>query len=446
MAYPPGPARSLLSTFVYRPGRDPLGFFTNLARTYGDVVHVRLGVEHAFLLNNPQYIREVLVTSQHHFRKGRALERARRMLGDGLLTSESATHVRHRRLLQPAFHRDAVASYAGTMTECADRSSSRWRHGDTVDLSQEMMRLTLAIVGKTLFGADVESHAPEVGAAMTAVMESFWMLMLPFGDLIERLPIPALRKSKAARATLDAIIYRMIADRRRSPGGSDLLSMLLAARDEEDGVDGKGLTDDQVRDEAMTIFLAGHETTANAMAWTWYLLARSPDVEVRLHQEVDRVLEGRLPEVADLPRMPFVEQVITESMRLYPPAWMIGRRAMREHPVGDFVLPVRALVLLSPYVTQRDARFFPEPDRFLPDRWTPEFKANLPPFAYFPFGGGSRRCIGEPFAWMELMLLVSTIARRWRFRLAGDHPAVPEPVMTLRLKRGLTVVAERRSR
>jgi cytochrome P450 len=182
------------------------------------------------------------------------------------------------------------------------------------------------------------------------------------------------------------------------------------------------------------------------MAWTWYLLAQSPDVEVRLHQEVDRVLEGRLPEVADLPQMPFVEQVITESMRLYPPAWMIGRRAMREHPVGDFVLPVRALVLLSPYVTQRDARFFPEPDRFLPDRWTPQFKAVLQPFAYFPFGGGSRRCIGEPFAWMELMLLVSTIARRWRFRLAGNHPAVPQPVMTLRLKRGLTVVAERRSR
>jgi cytochrome P450 len=447
-AHPPGPPRSLLSTFVYRPGRNPLGFFTNLARTYGDVVHVRLGAEHAYLLNNPRYIRDVLVTHQQHFHKGRALERARRMLGDGLLTSEEATHLRHRRLLQPAFHREAIGSYASVMIDFAERSTNRWRDGDMLDLSQEMMRLTLAIVGKTLFGADVESHAPEVGAAMTAVMESFWMLMLPFGNLLERLPVPALRKSKAARASLDAIIYRLIADRRRAPGRSgpsDLLSMLLAARDEEEGGDGKGLTDEQVRDEAITIFLAGHETTANAMAWTWYLLGRSPDVERQLHEEIDRVLRGRLPAVADIPRMPFVEQVITESMRLYPPAWMIGRRALREYPVGDFVLPARALVLLSPYITQRDPRYFAEPDRFLPARWTPEFKTSLPPFAYFPFGGGSRRCIGEPFAWMELMLLVSTIAQRWTFRPVDDGDVEPEPVMTLRVKNGLKAIAIRRS-
>jgi cytochrome P450 len=329
------------------------------------------------------------------------------------------------------------------MTEYADRVQARWADGATLDVAEEMMRLTLGVVGRTLFDADVESQARNVGDALTSVLNSFWTTMLPFADLLEKLPIPLLRKGKEARAQLDAIIYGLIAERRKSPGDrGDLLSMLLLAQDEEQG--GRGMTDAQVRDEAMTIFLAGHETTANALAWTWYLLSGAPDVEQQLHEEVDRVLGGRMPTVADLPRLALVEQVITESMRLYPPAWIIGRRAIGEYEVGGYTLPPRTIVLISPYVIQRDARFFEEPDRFMPARWTPEFRQALAPFAYVPFGGGTRRCIGESFAWMELVLVTAAIAQQWRLRLVPGHPVVPQPVVTLRMKHGLRMTAERR--
>jgi cytochrome P450 len=275
------------------------------------------------------------------------------------------------------------------------------------------------------------------------MMGSFWMQMLPIFDLMEHLPLPAFRRSKKAREELDAIIYRMIDERRTHPKDhGDLLSMLLMAQDEEGG--GERMTDLQVRDEAMTIFLAGHETTANALAWTWYLLGEAPDVEARLHEEVDRVLGGRLPTLADVPRLSFAEQVVTEAMRLYPPAWIIGRRAIAEYPVRDYLVPARGIVIVSPYILQRDARFFAEPESFCPERWTPEFKASLPPFAYFPFGGGARRCIGESFAWMELVLVLSTIAQRWKMRLVPGHPVVPQPVVTLRLKHGLRMTLEKR--
>ena len=445
IAYPPGPPRSFRTLVIYGPGRDPIAFFGNLARTYGDIAHVHMAGEHLFLFNHPQLVKDVLVTHQREFLKGRGLERARRVLGQGLLTSEGATHLRQRRLMQPAFHRDRIASYATVMTDYADRVQRSWQDGVTIDAAQEMNRLTLGIVGKTLFDADVESQAKTVGAALTSVMSSFWMTMLPFFDVMEHLPLPVFRRSREARAQLDAIIYGMIAERRRNPTDrGDLLSMLLMAQDEEG--DGGGMTDEQVRDEAMTIFLAGHETTANALAWTWYLLSTAPEVEARLQREVDRALGGRLPTLEDLPRLAYVEQVITESMRLYPPAWIIGRRAIADYPVRDYVVPARGIVVASPYLLQRDARFFAEPDRFLPDRWTPEFKASLQPFAYFPFGGGARRCIGESFAWMELVLVAATIAQHWTLRLVSGHPVVPQPVVTLRMKHGLKMTVHRRKK
>jgi cytochrome P450 len=346
--------------------------------------------------------------------------------------------------MQPVFHRDRISTYASLMTEYADRLQRGWHDGATIDAAQEMNRLALLIVGKTLFDADVESHARNVGTALTAVMGSFWMTMLPFSDLMEHLPLPAFRRSKQARAELDAIIYGMINERRKNPTDrGDLLSMLLLAQDEE--ADGEGMTDQQVRDEAMTIFLAGHETTANALAWTWYLLSGAPEAEARLHEEVDRVLGGRLPTLADVPNLPYVEQVVTESMRLYPPAWLIGRRAIEEFAVRDYTVPARSVIVMSPYVLQRDARFFADPERFRPERWTAEFKASLPPFAYFPFGGGARRCIGESFAWMELVLVMSTLAQRWRMRLVPGHPVVPQPVVTLRIKNGLKMTLEART-
>ena len=425
-------------------GRDPLGFLQDLARTYGDIAHTRAAGEHVVLLSDPQHVKDVLMTHQRNFHKGRGLERARKLLGNGLLTSEDQTHLRQRRLIQPAFHRERIASYAAAMTDYADRVQREWTNGAAIDVSEQMMRLTLGVVGRTLFDADVESQARDVGQALTDVLDSFWTTMLPFADVLEKLPIPQLKRGRAARARLDAIVYGLIAERRRNPGDrGDLLSMLLLAQDEEQG--GTGMSDAQVRDEAMTIFLAGHETTANALAWTWYLLSQSPEVEARLHTEVDRVLGGRTPVMADLPQLGYVEQVITESMRLYPPAWLLGRRAVGAYEVGGYTLPPRTIVLMSPYVIHRDARLFAEPERFVPERWTPEFKAGLPQFAYFPFGGGARRCIGESFAWMELVLVAATIAQHWTLRLVPGHPVVPQPVVTLRLKHGLKMTATRRA-
>ena len=274
-------------------------------------------------------------------------------------------------------------------------------------------------------------------------MKSFPLMMLPFADFIEKLPLPAVRRMKAAHAELDAIIYRLIDGRRRSGEDTgDLLSMLIAAQDEEDG--GAGMTDQQVRDEAMTIFLAGHETTANALNWTWYLLAGHPAVEARLHEELDQVLQGRLPTMADLPALRFTENIVRESMRLYPPAWMVGRRAVADFPMGGYTVPARSIVLMSQYVMHRDVRYFPEPDQFDPGRWTPEFKAALPRYAYFPFGGGPRQCIGEGFAWMEAVLLLATLAQQWKLRLVPGHPVVPQPMITLRPKHGLLMTAHRR--
>jgi cytochrome P450 len=402
-----------------------------------------MGGDQMFFLNAPHLVRDVLVTNNRLFMKGRGLQRSKRLLGEGLLTSEDPIHLRQRRLMQPAFHKERIAGYGTTMVAYADRMRRTWRDGETLDVAQEMMRLTLAIAGKTLFDLDVESQAAEVGDALNAFMDSFWLTMLPFADVLERLPVPQLRRARAARATLDEMIYRMIAERRaRALDRGDLLSMLLLAQDEDSGAT---MTDKQVRDEAMTIFLAGHETTANALTWTWYLVNTAPEVEAKLHEEVDRVLQGRLPTVADLGALAYVERVVTESMRLYPPAWLIGRRALQDYPIGDYLVPARSIVITSPYVLQRDARYYGDPERFDPDRWTPAFRAALPPFAYFPFGGGPRRCIGEPFAWMELVLVVATLAQQWRLTLVPGHPVATQPVVTLRTKHGMKMTARRRA-
>jgi cytochrome P450 len=437
---PPGPKVSRVAAWTYGLRTDPLAFLTSMAQQYGDLAAYRMAGEQMLFVNHPQYVRDILVTNNRNFAKGRGLERSKRLLGNGLLTSEGALHLRQRRLMQPAFHRDRIASYGQTMVAYADRMRQAWSNGATIDVAREMMQLTLSIAGKTLFDVDVESQAADIGRTLTEVLKSFWLLMLPFADLVERLPAGPMRRSRRARERLDSMIYRMIAERRSTARDrGDLLSMLLLAQDEDDG---SGMTDLQVRDEAMTIFLAGHETTANALTWTWYLLSQSPAVEARLHAEVTQVLKGRLPTVADIPFLPFVEQVVTEAMRLYPPAWIIGRRAIEPYPIGGYVAPARTILLMSQWVMHRDARWFPDPERFDPDRWTPAFKAALPKFAYFPFGGGPRQCIGEGFAWMELVLVIATLAGRWRLRLVPGHPVAPQPLVTLRTKHGMRMIVE----
>ena len=442
---PPGPRRRIPGAHMIAFRRDSLKFLTRLAREYGDVSQFRIGPQAFYFLNHPEHIRDVLVTHHEKFHKGRALQRSKRLLGEGLLTSEGEHWRRQRRLAQPAFHRQRIHAYGQVMVEYAARTAGHWRDGETRDIYDEMTRLTLSIVGKTLFDADVEQDADEVGHALTEIMELFGYLMLPFAELMEKLPIlPPVRRFNRARARLDAIIYRIINERRREASDhGDLLSMLMLAEDEEGG--GARMTDEQVRDETMTLFLAGHETTANLLAWTWYLLARHPEVERRLQEEVDAVLaSGRQPSVEDLPALRYTEMVVSESMRLYPPAWAVGRKAIEDHTVGGYLIPRCALLLVSQYVMHHDPRFWPAPERFDPERWTPEARAARPPFAYFPFGGGPRRCIGESFAVMEAVLIVAALASRWRMRLAHDREVEVRPRITLRPAGGMPMILESR--
>ncbi|HEX4592635.1 MAG TPA: cytochrome P450, partial [Bryobacteraceae bacterium] len=308
-----------------------------------------------------------------------------------------------------------------------------------VDVSNEMMRLTLAVVGKTLFSAEIEEEASEIGEALTAVLKMFRMLMMPFSEYFEKLPLPSVRRFDKARLRLDQTIYGLIHDRRRSGEDTgDLLSMLLLAHDEE--AEANGMTDQQVRDEALTLFLAGHETTANALTWTWYLLSQNPECERRLHAEIDRVLGGRVPGMSDLQELRYTEMVFAEAMRLYPPAWAIGRMSKAPFELGGVPIAAKSICIVSPYVIQRDPRWFPDPERFDPERWTPEARDARPKFSYFPFGGGARVCIGERFAWMEGVLMIAVIAQKWKLRLAPDQRVEPLPLITLRTKYGMRMV------
>lgn len=402
--------------------------------------------------------RDVLVTQQRLFHKGIGLERAKLLLGEGLLTSEAPVHLRQRRLLQPAFHRERVAAYGATMTRYAEARIAQWRTGATIDASAEMAALTLAIAGKTLFDADVEGDTRTIAEALEQAIAAFAIVLLPFGDVLAKLPIPPARRFERARARLDAVVYRLIAQRRAELAGGardrgDVLTMLLQAQDEEDG--GAGMTDVQVRDEALTILLAGHETTANALAWSWYFLAGHPEAEHALHAEVDAVLttpEGapRPAVVEDLARLPYTRMVVSEAMRLRPPAYILGRRALVPYavPGTPYVIPQGTTVFVSQYLLHRDPRFWSEPDRFDPERWRTgagkDGERERPRFAYFPFGAGTRVCIGEQFAWMELTLVLATIARRWRLALVPGHPVAPEPGITLRAKHGIRMVAHAR--
>jgi cytochrome P450 len=439
---PPGPKNRPLVGQLPAFRRDAPGFLLHTARQFGDVAFFRLGPRQIYLLNHPDLIKDVLVTRQHDFMKSHMLQRAKTLLGEGLLTSEPPLHTRQRRLAQPAFHRQRLAAYARTMSEYAARARERWHDGDVLDIDQEMMRLTLAIVAKTLFNSDVEAEAPEIGRALTEVLYLFRMVMLPFSEFLERLPVPSTRRFQRAKARLDQTIYRMISDRRAlHEDTGDLLSMLLLAQDEAGT---GGMTDQQVHDEALTIFLAGHETTSVALTWTWYLLSQHPEVEAKLHRELDTVLEGRSPQMDDLPQLRYAEMVLSESMRLYPPAWAIGRMALKPYEADGYAIAPGSVVMMSPYVTHRDARWYPDPTRFDPERWQPEEKAKRPKFSYFPFGGGARVCIGESFAWMEGILLLAAIAQCWRFELVPGHPVGYRALITLRTRHGMKMVARAR--
>jgi cytochrome P450 len=437
---PPGPIGSLL-TGSYRDFRkSPAAFLLSVAREYGDLTYFRVGFQQMYLVNRPDFIEEVLVTSQANFKKSRMLQRAKILLGEGLLTSEGEFHIRQRKMIQPAFYRERLTRYAADMVACTQVAQARWKTGETRDIAEEMMRLTLAIVGRTLFTRDVEKDAADVGDALTAILNTFTTMMSPFASIIQKLPLPSVRRADRARELLDRTIYRMIEERRRSGADQgDLLSMLILASDEGN----ERMTDKQVRDEAMTLFLAGHETTSTALTWTFYLLSQHPEIESKLRAELDSVLGGRTPGYEDLPRLTYVEMVLAESMRLYPPAWAIGRMVKQQYRLYNHELSPGSICILSPYVMHRHPRYYPNPERFDPERFTPEAKQSRPKFAYFPFGGGPRVCIGERFAWMEGVLLLATILQNWRMQLVPGQIIEPHPQITLRTRYGVKMMLER---
>jgi len=440
---PPGPrTRSPLANLgAYRKGF--LKFLLSMREQYGDVVHFKMGARHIVLVSDPHYIRDILVKDNKNFIKSRGLQMlSRRLLGKGLLTSEGELHRRQRRLIQPVFHKQRIDAYSETMVDCTARRSTGYVDGAPLDMGEEMMKTALAIAAKTLFGADVDEEADEISDAMTEAMNIFDLLADPFVAITEKLPLPRNKRIKQARDRIDATVYRMIEERRASAEDrGDLLSLLLKAQDEDDGT---VMTDQQLRDEAITLFLAGHETTANAMTWTWYLLSQNPDAVEKLHEEVDRVLEGRLPALQDVPNLHYTRMVFAESMRLFPPAHSFGREALEQYKIGDYDVPKGATIIISPYLMHRHPRYWDNPEVFEPERWLPEKAEARPKTVYIPFGGGPRTCIGEPFAWLEGVLVVATLARHWQFSLAQGHPVDVQPLVTLRPKHGMKMVAHRR--
>lgn len=448
---PPGPSSAAFIAGMLAGHVKPHEVFTDIAQRYGRIAHVRLPSEHLYVLSHPDVVRSVFVTHGRSTMKGRGIQQMRPLLGDGLLTSEGELHRRQRRLVQPAFHRERIAQYADTMVDAARSRGRSWREGDRVDLSTEMSSLALDIVGQTLFGSDLSGTAAEVSEALSALLTNFQRRMTTgAGGILDRLPTKANARRETALSTLDTIIVGLIAARRSRPAGaptSDALAMLLAARDDEG--DGTGMSDRQVRDEVMTLVLAGHETTANALTWAWFLLGRDARVARRLHAEVDAI-QGDAS-IRSLPALPWTHAVVAETLRLYPPAWTIGRRLTDDVEVDGWTLPSGSLVLASQWVLHRDPRWWGDGAVFRPERWLDvescfdETAPGQPKGAWFPFGLGSRVCIGESFAWTEAILVLATLARDWApVVLAASTPAV-RPAVTLRPRDGIQAVLRHRS-
>jgi len=434
MRRPPGPPPRFLIGHFPLLSADPLAVFTRWARDFGDIFYYRAGWIDVYFLNHPDLIESVLISQSQNFAKDKVIQNSRWFLGQGLLTSEGPEWRRQRRLCQPAFHRARLSSYGQTMSAYSEAMLAAWSDGEVRDIHQEMMQLTMRIVAKVLFSVEVSADAQKVAAALNLLMRHTSVVRMVMPPLLRHVPLPALVRVKRAVRELDEIVNRIIRERRTSGADTgDLLSILMVSR----GEDGSVMTDRQLRDEIMTFLLAGHETTAVSLSWTWYLLSQHPEAARKLHQELRDVLGGRTPQLEDMVRLPYTDRVVKESMRLYPPAWSLARTTAKEMEVGGYRLPVGANVVMSPWIMHRDPRFFENPERFDPDRWAVEIAHRLPRFAYFPFGGGPRLCIGASFAMMEANLLLATIAQRFQLSLVPGHPVVPQPGITLRPRHGI---------
>ncbi len=444
--YPDGPKDYFFGATLIRQFRqNPLKFATEIGRAYGDMAYFRLGPVRAYLVNNPRLIREVLVAKHKHFRRPKLITQPLAKIdGNGLVLSEGDFWQRQRRLVQPAFASRRFEPYANATVGDTLRMLDGWSNGASLNIADEMTRLTLQIIAKTLFGVELAGQAERLGEAVRVVSETFVAEAGNPVHLPDWLPLPAKRRKRWAIRVLDEMVRGVIRQRRASgEDHGDLLSMLLLAIDEEG--DGRGMTDEQARDEAMTLFNAGHDTTAAALAWTWYMVASHPAIEDRLIEEIDAVLGGNAPTLADVARLPYVEMVVKESLRLYPPTWsLLPREAVEPVEIGGYPIARGSWLYVFPYVTQRDPRFFKNPESFDPERFSPTRSAEILPYSYIPFGGGPRVCIGEKFSMMEMILIVATVLQK--VKLAADQGAVePEPLIAIRPKGGLRVEVSRRA-
>ena len=444
---PPGPSYWTPIGFGREMRRDPLSCATALAREYGDVVCIRMGIIDAYLLHHPDGVKHVLQDNNQNYVKGPIIARVKPLFGEGLFTSEGDFWRRQRRLAQPAFHRERIAGFADTMVRRTAERLARWEPavegGEPIDVAREMNALTLTIAGETLFARDLSGEAANAGRALGVALEALALRAMSYVVPPVWLPTARNRAFRAAATTLDTLVYEIIDARQRAhETGNDLLGMLMAARDEDTG---EAMSRRQLRDEVMTFLLAGHETTAVALAWTWYLLARHPDIAEQARAEVVGALGDRPPTVADLPHIPLARMVVEEAMRLYPPVWGVGRQAIAADRIGDYDIPAGAIVNLSPWVTHRHPGLWPDPERYDPERFRPGAERTRPRFAYFPFSGGPRLCIGEGFALMEMQLVVAMVLQRYRLALLDDRPVVPETTLTLRPRGGLVMRVERTS-
>lgn len=437
----PGP-KSLAIAQLLHFRKDPTNFLKDLSDKYGNMARFKLGPQNVILINHPDLLKDVFVTNHHKFIKSRGLQMAKVVLGEGLLTSEHELHTRQRKMIQPSFSAKKINYYSDIMTEFADKYSNKIVDDSEIDLSSEMISLTLDIVCKALFDSEIEEDTKKIQEALALLLEMFDEITNPLYYLLKNTPLPKYKRFNEAKEYINNIIFKMIKERRgNSENRNDLLSTMLNAQDEDDK---KGMSDLQIKDETVTLFMAGHETTANLLAWTFYLISQNPRVEAKIVEEINRVTGDKLPTFEDIHNFTYLRKVLTESMRIYPPAWLMGRINTEDHVLDGYNIPKGTVILVSQFVMHRDARFYKSPLKFIPERWDENKKHDIPRYAYFPFGTGPRVCIGEQFAWSEGILLISIILKKWHFELSKKQKIDIRPLITMRPKYGMKMIAKKR--
>jgi cytochrome P450 len=474
--FPPGPSSILPTKILNQFIKDPLKTLTEIAKKYGEISYFKMGPQHVYLINNPDYIERILIYDHGNFKKGPRLQTAKRVLGEGLVTSEGEYHRNQRKIIQPVFLPKMIASYDEIMSQYAYNMCHNWSDGSILDIHDEMMRVTLSIICKSVMSYDIESQeADKISKSLDISKNYMKRLQHPIGQVLDHIPIlPKVAQSRSAIKVLDSIVYKIISERRSMMIQSnysynnvqndkekqnqdhiknekdlealsqDLLTRLMynttpnTKQDKDKTTNIESLSDVQLRDQIITFLIAGHETTANALTWTFYLLTQNPDVEKKLYHEINTILRGnKIPSFEDIPKLKYTEKVFRESMRVYPPVWTLGRFVENPYSLGEYIIPKGSTILMSQYVMHHNSKYYDEPQIYNPDRWTEEFKRNLPRFAYFPFGGGIRGCIGESFAWQEGILLLSTVMKYWKMQLVPNQKIKLDPGITLNPKKGI---------